>query len=416
MKIAVIGAGISGLTAAYILNRKHDVTVFEANDYTGGHTNTIDVQVGGENHAIDTGFIVFNHRNYPNFTRLLDQLNVDSQSTSMSFSVRCDKAGIEYSGTSLKTLFAQRVNLMRIRFWKMIGDIIKFNRNAPRLLQGGDAETSVHEYVQKAGFGSAFIDNYLVPLGASLWSCPTETFKQFPMRFVVEFLNNHSMLKIGGRPVWRVIKGGSKQYIGPLTRTFADRIHVNSPVRSIARSRDRVVINFANGNLQTFDHVVIACHSNTALKMLSDPDSCESELLGAFPYQPNEAILHTDTSVLPSHKRAWASWNYRASHRSKRVATVTYNMNMLQGINSKLTFCVTLNDDSGIDPAKIIRRIQYHHPVFTVNRRAAQSRHHELINCNRTSFCGAYWGYGFHEDGVNSALEVCKSFGMELQS
>ncbi len=416
MKIGIIGAGISGLTAAYILSRSHEVSVYEANDYVGGHTNTIDVELDGESHAVDTGFIVFNEQNYPNFTRLLKQLGVASQPTSMSFSVRCDQSGLEYNGTSLNTLFSQRSNLLKLRFWKMLYDILRFNRLAPKLLQRGDAEPSVYEYVQQVGFGKTFLNNYLVPLGASLWSCPTETFKRFPIRFVIEFLSNHAMLQIGRRPVWRVVRSGSKQYLGPLTRGFADRIRTSMPAKSITRSGEHVAVTFVNGEKHLFDHVVLACHADTALKLIQDPSGMERELLGAFPYQPNEAILHTDTSVLPRQRRAWASWNYRANHRSDQIATVTYNMNMLQSIESRNTFCVTLNDDDGIDPEKIIQRIQYHHPIFTLERRDAQSRHQELIDHRRTSYCGAYWGYGFHEDGVNSALAICRAFEMELES
>lgn len=414
MNIAIIGGGISGLTAAHILSRAHDVTVFEAGSYAGGHTNTIDVEFDGESHAIDTGFIVFNEHNYPNFCQLLDHVGVASKPTSMSFSVRCEKTGLEYNGTSLNTLFAQRNNLLRLSFWKMILDILRFNRKAPQLLTAGGPDVSVKEYVQSAELSAAFVDHYLVPLGASLWSCPASTFLQFPVRFVLEFLNNHAMLQIGGRPMWRVIQGGSKQYIEPLTRPFADRVYLNSPVRSVTRTTDAAHIELVAGATHRFDHVVVACHADTALRMLDSPSEMESRLLGAFPYQPNEAILHTDTSVLPTKKRAWASWNYRVNQQSQNAATVTYNMNMLQGIDSKHTFCVTLNDDSAIDKSKILRRIQYHHPVFTADRESAQARHHDVINQNRTSFCGAYWGYGFHEDGVRSALAVCQAFGLEL--
>ena len=414
MRIAVVGGGISGLTAAHVLSRAHDVDVFEAGSYAGGHTNTIDVAIGAERFAIDTGFIVFNEPNYPNFCQLLDQLDVASKPTSMSFSVRCDMTGLEYNGTSLNTMFAQRSNLLRLRFWKMILDIVKFNRQATALLDRGGPNVSVQDYVQAAGLSSTFVEHYLVPLGASLWSCPGSTFRQFPMRFVLDFLNNHAMLQVGGRPVWRVIEGGSRQYIEPLTRPFADNIHLNSPVRSINRNTDGVCVQLVDGSAHTFDHVVVACHADTALRMLADPSDVESDLLGAFPYQPNEAILHTDTTVLPSKRRAWASWNYRVTPQSQQAATVTYNMNMLQGIDSKHTFCVTLNDDTGIDPTKILRRIQYQHPIFTLGRESAQARRVELINRNRTSFCGAYWGFGFHEDGVRSALGVCRSFGLEL--
>ncbi len=414
MRIAVIGSGISGLTAAHYARRRHDITVFEAGSYAGGHTNTIDVEMDGERHAVDTGFIVFNERNYPHFTALLRELEVSWRPTSMSFSVRCDHSGVEYNGTSLNTLFAQRSNLLRPSFLRMVLDIVRFNREAPAL-EGVEGDlTSVDQYIERNGYSREFAERYLIPLGASLWSCPAGAFRRFPIRFVVEFLSNHAMLQVDGRPVWQVIQGGSKRYVEKLIAPFADRILLNTPVRSVERRPDHVRLVDGRGQEGRFDHVVFSCHSDQALRLLRDATPTERELLGAFPYQPNEAVLHTDVGVLPRKKAAWASWNYHIRRDDPDRAAVTYNMNILQGLESKQVFNVTLNDDDGIDPARVIRRIRYEHPTYTAKRRSAQRRHGELIGVNRTSFCGAYWGYGFHEDGVRSALAVSRRLQEEV--
>ncbi len=414
MRIAIIGAGISGLTVAHLLHRAHEVSVFEAGEHVGGHTNTIDVDLGDERQAIDTGFIVFNEPNYPSFCRLMGKLGVESQETAMSFSVRDDVGGLEYNGTSVNALFAQRTNLVRPRFIRMVLDILRFGREAPRILETASDALTVQEYVDREKYSQEFTRHYLVPLGASLWSCPAESFRRFPIRFAVEFLSNHRMLKVEGRPVWRTIKGGSKQYVPKLTAGFADRIRVRTAVESVERGGQEVTVRLRGGEAKAFDHVVLACHADTALKVLATPTELELQVLGAFPYQANRAILHTDASVLPRKKLAWASWNYRVGAASEAQATVTYNMNILQRLTSKRTFCVTLNDEMGIDPAKVIRRIDYHHPIYTAGRSGAWARHADVTNANRTSFCGAYWGFGFHEDGVRSGLAVAKSFGVEL--
>jgi predicted NAD/FAD-binding protein len=413
VRIAIIGTGIAGLVAAHLLRHHHELTLFEADDHAGGHTNTIDVTLNGQSYAVDTGFIVFNEVNYPNFTALLRALSVESQPTAMSFSVRCDQTGLEYNGSSIDQLFAQRSNLLRPRFWRMLGDIRRFHALAPSLLEGAGIadDVTVEDWACRSGLGAMFLGKYLVPLGASLWSCPARTFRRFPIRFVVEFLRNHAMLQYAGRPRWRVVRGGSRQYVARLTAPFNDRIRLRTPIREVQRQPRGVILRPESGLAQTFDHAILACHADQALAMLRDPSPVEREVLAAFPYQPNEAVLHTDTRVLPRRRRAWASWNYRVGSDDADDVAVTYNMNMLQGLTGKDTFCVTLNPVDAIDPAKVIRRIRYHHPIFTSQRRAAQMRHGDLINVNRTSFCGAYWGYGFHEDGVNSAMAVCRALG-----
>ncbi|MDA0589881.1 MAG: FAD-dependent oxidoreductase [Planctomycetota bacterium] len=421
MKIAIIGAGISGLTAAYRLSLTHEITLFEANDYPGGHTNTVDVELDGERQAIDTGFIVFNDRTYPNFIKLVEELGVRSQPTSMSFSVRCDAANLEYNGSSLNGLFAQRRNLLRPSFYRMLADIVRFNREAPGLAlsRPESDETTVREFLARHRYSREFAEHYLLPMGAAIWSCPIGTFENFPIRFIIEFYRNHGLLSIRNRPTWRVIEGGSRNYVAKMTERFPDRIRLSTAIEQVRRSAKEVTVIPRNGLPESFDHVIFACHSDQALRMLTDPTAAERDVLSEFPYERNIAVLHTDRSVLPRRRRAWASWNYHLAGRSSRsgpspgesgpAATVTYQMNLLQNLRSQHDFNVTLNSDEMIDPAKVLRRFEYQHPIFTVRRAAAQARHRELINVNRTSFCGAYWGNGFHEDGVVSALRVCEA-------
>lgn len=419
MRIGIIGSGISGLVAAHRLSGTHDVTVFESNAYVGGHTHTVTVDDGGHERAIDTGFIVFNDRTYPRFCALLDQLQVSSQPTTMSFSVRCDRTGLEYNGTSLNGLFAQRRNLFRPRFLRMVRDILRFNRESPEVLESGSEQWTVGAYIRSRGYSREFTDQYLLPMGAAIWSCPTTTFAEFPIRFIVEFYLNHGLLSIRNRPVWRVIQGGSHNYVKVLTKGFQDRIRLRTPVRSVVRSAREVQVGLADGSGEKFDEVIFACHSDQALRILGGNASpVEREVLGAIPYEPNVAILHTDERLLPHRKRAWASWNYLIPREGEIAAraTVTYNMNMLQRFESRQTYCVTLNDEQAVRPERILGRFEYSHPVFTIARAQAQSRHCELIRNQRTSFCGAYWGYGFHEDGVQSAERVCARFEDRIQN
>lgn len=412
MKIGIIGAGISGLTAAFRLCRWHDVTLFEANDYLGGHTNTVEVEVDGERHAIDTGFIVFNDWTYPNFIALLDELGVASRPTSMSFSVRCDAANLEYNGSSLNGLFAQRRNLLRPSFYRMLADIMRFNREAVADDSVTD-ETTVCEYLTRQKYSREFSENYLLPMGAAIWSCPLGTFANFPIRFIVEFYRNHGLLSVRHRPTWRVVEGGSRTYVAKMAERFRERIRLSTPIEQVRRTPNEVTLTPRSGPPEQFDHVVFGCHSDQALRMLADATPTERAVLSEFPYGRNVAVLHTDPRVLPKRRLAWASWNYhfagRPSDVASQSASVTYHMNLLQHIRSQHTFNVTLNSDEQIDPAKVLRRMEYHHPIFTVRRVAAQARHRELINVNRTSFCGAYWGNGFHEDGVVSALRACEA-------
>lgn len=407
MRIAIIGSGISGLVAAYRLHPHHDITVFEGNGYVGGHTHTVDVQLDGERHAIDTGFIVFNDRTYPRFISLLRELGVASRPTTMSFSVRDDGTGLEYNGHSLNTLFAQRRNLLRPAFYRLLADIIRFSGEARRLLREQDAATTVGEYLSHHGFSPEFREQYLLPMGSAIWSCPIGAFAEFPIAFVAEFYANHGLLDFWNRPVWRVIAGGARNYVAPLTQDFRHKIRLRTAVDHVRRFRDHVAVQSRGGVRELFDHVIFACHSDQALRILgSDATGAEREILGAFPYSRNVAVLHTDERMLPRSRRAWAAWNYRCTGDAAAPAAVTYNMNLLQGIRSRHTFCVTLGDESGIAGHRILGRFEYQHPVFTTQRAAAQARHAELLNARRTSFCGAYWRNGFHEDGVVSAEAV----------
>ena len=409
MKIAIVGAGISGLVVAHRLHQHHDVTVFEANDYIGGHTNTFDVPTPTGSLPVDTGFIVFNDWTYPNFIELLDELKVQSQPAEMSFSVRT-QAGLEYNGHSLNTLFAQRRNLLNLRFHRMVRDIVRFNRQARDLLSTLDEEMTIEQFLVQNNFGNEFRDWYLLPMGAAIWSCPLGQFASFPIRFIVEFYHNHGLLNIKNRPQWRVISGGSREYVKKLTAGFQDRIKTSTPVSKVVRQQDQVSVHFENGQ-QDFDHVVFACHADQALRILGpEASSTEQELLSEFPYSRNVATLHNDASVLPRSRRAWASWNYRLPEDQEAPVSVTYNMNILQSLQTKETYCVTLNAEPGqIDASKTIQSFVYDHPIFTTKRASVQRRHDELINVNRTSYCGAYWRNGFHEDGVVSAMAVCEA-------
>lgn len=415
MKIAIIGSGIAGLTSAYLLNRSHDITLFEAEDWVGGHTHTVPVMVDGQQYAIDTGFIVFNDWTYPNFIKLMDQLGVASQPTEMSFSVSDPHSGVEYNGNNLNSLFAQRRNLLSPRFWGMLRDILRFNKQVQKDLLGGqiDSEITLGDYLQQQGYGQRFIEHYIVPMGAAIWSMSLADMLGFPLQFFVRFFRNHGLLSVTNRPQWRVIQGGSSAYVQPLTASFAERIRLNCPVQRVERQADGVTVISSAGS-EFFDEVVFACHSDQALRLLAAPSLREREILGALRYADNDVVLHTDTRLLPSRKLAWASWNYRLGGQLEQPAALTYNMNILQGIEAPQTFCVSLNQTAAIDPTRILARHTYAHPQYSLAATAAQQRWNEISGLQHTHFCGAYWASGFHEDGVVSALRVAESFGEQL--
>lgn len=414
MRIAIVGSGIAGLVAARELNREHEITVFEAGDYIGGHTHTVEVSVSGQTHFVDTGFIVFNRRNYPRFNRLLDELGVDSQPSDMSFSVKDETRDFEYNGNSLNTLFAQRSHLFSPTFHRMVLDILRFFRQSPQLLDSPE-EMTVGEYLGRHGYGSEFRHCFLVPMGAAIWSAKERTMEEMPVRFFVRFFRNHGLLTVAERPQWRVITGGSSRYVDKLVAPFRDRIHLQSPVRSIRRDNSGVTLKVGDGEAR-FDRVVIATHSDQALRLLGDATLAERSILGAIPYQRNEVVLHTDTRLLPRRKLAWAAWNYHLLGDMDRPAAVTYYMNLLQSIPPQSPFCVTLNLTERIDPARIIDTFHYDHPVYTHASVAAQQRVAEISGEHRTHYCGAYWGNGFHEDGVVSGERVAAEIGRSTSS
>ena len=413
-RIAVVGSGISGLVAAYLLHASHRIVLYEANDYVGGHTHTLDVEQDGHPYAVDTGFIVFNEPNYPQFSRLLRRLGVASRPTRMGFSVQCGLTGLEYASTPLTSLFSQRRNLMKPSFYRMLADILRFNRTAPALLDEPDDSTTLGDYLAGNGYSRAFIDHHIIPLGSALWSARPERIQEFPARRFVQFFANHAFLQTWGRPSWRVIEGGSRRYIEALTRSFQDRIRINSPVVSIRRLEQGVEVRTRSGEPECFDQAILAVHSDQALKLLANPTPTEHQILGAMPYQANEVVLHTDPGLLPRRRRAWASWNYYIPPDANGGATVTYNMNILQGLESRLPFCVSLNRTADISPERILARMTYHHPVHSPASAAAQKQRARIDGIDRIHYCGAYWGYGFHEDGVLSALEVTRRFGRDL--
>ena len=415
MKIAIIGSGIAGLTCAYLLNRRHAITLFEAESWVGGHTHTVPVSLDGQHYAIDTGFIVFNDWTYPNFIHLLRQLGVRYQPTEMSFSVHDPRSGVEYNGNNLNSLFAQRSNLLSPRFWGMLQDILRFNREALRDLEEGRiaADLTLGQYLQQNGYGQRFIDHYIVPMGAAIWSMSLEGMLGFPLQFFVRFFRNHGLLSVSDRPQWYVIEGGSSAYVEPLTRDFLQHIRSNCPVQRIERDVSGVTVHSAAGS-ERFDKVVLACHSDQALALLAKPSEAEQQILGALPYAENDVVLHTDTRLLPRRPLAWASWNYRLGGPRQQPAAVTYNMNILQGIKAPQTFCVSLNQSEAIAPDKVLARFRYAHPQYSLAGMAAQARWEEIHGVQHSYYCGAYWANGFHEDGVVSALRVASAFGEQL--
>ncbi|RLV61760.1 FAD-dependent oxidoreductase [Parashewanella curva] len=410
--IAVIGSGISGLTAAYLLSKKHNVSVFEKADRIGGHTATVDVEVDNRAYAIDTGFIVFNNKTYPNFLTLLSELGVDKQETEMSFSVKHAQTGLEYNGHNLNTLFAQRRNILNPKFWGLIREILRFNKHCKQLYASDDFSVSqtLGEFLSQHKFSDYFCQNYILPMGAAIWSSSLDDMRLFSLRFFVRFFHNHGLLNITDRPQWYVIPKGSRSYLEPLIEPFKNDIHLDQNIKGITRRNNKVQLIFENKTLE-FDEVVVACHSDQALALLDDATELESEILGSIPYRSNDVVLHTDSDILPQRRKAWASWNYQLGLSSSRPACVTYNMNTLQGLKSDTTFCVTLNQTERIEPSKVLGRFNYHHPVYSIESLAAQQRKQEICGIKHTHFAGAYWYNGFHEDGVKSAVEIAKRFG-----
>ena len=415
-KIAIIGTGVSGLTCGHLLHKHYDVTLFEKNDYIGGHTATVDVDVKGVNYAVDTGFIVFNNRTYPYFEKLLARIGIKKQETQMSFSVHNEATGFEYNGHTFTSLFAQRRNIFRPKFWRLLSDIVNFNKLCKAIHEKGEYQQSqtLGQLLNENQFNDFFKYHYILPMGAAIWSTSIKEMENVGVEFFVKFFFNHGLLDITNRPQWYVVPGGSREYINPLIKGFADRIKLNTDIKSVTRVNDDVTIEFANGEQHVFDKVIFACHSDQALKLLGDATSQEKSVLGAIPYTENSVVLHTDTNLLPDRKAAWASWNYLLNNNTDKAAVVTYQMNILQGIQSDTQFCVTLNHLEGIDKSKILREFTYHHPVFNKESIAAQGLKQTIDGQNNSYFCGAYWYNGFHEDGVRSGVDVARQLGVEF--
>lgn len=419
MKIAVIGSGIAGLTSAYLLAADHDVTLFEADKRLGGHTHTIELEHDGREYALDTGFLVYNERTYPNFTRLLGEWGVDSQPSEMSFSMHCELSGLEYCGSSLGGLFAQPLNLLRPTFLGMLADIVRFNRSGAAVLAEADESMTLGELIERERYGRAFVEHYLLPMGAAIWSAAPNAMRAFPALSFVRFFANHGLLTLTDRPQWRTISGGSARYIQAILQRRPIAVECGTAVLQVTREPDCVTLDLAergadgrihasSSRKENFDHAVIATHADAALRMLADPTPVEREVLGSFRFQRNDAVLHTDISRLPQRRRAWASWNYRVPREPQASVSVTYWLNRLQRLDSPTQFCVTLNDPQPYPRQHVLRRIAFEHPLFDAATFAAQRRHGEISGRRRTHFCGAYWGYGFHEDGVKSALVVAE--------
>ena len=413
MRIAIVGSGVAGLVSAYLLRLDHDITLFEADDRLGGHAHTHDVESGGEFYPVDTGFMVFNHRCYPHLTALFDELGVTSRESDMSFSVADAVANVEWCSSTLSTMFAQRRNLLRPSFWRMLVDIVRFNVAAKALLANeADSTESLASFLERHHFSSAFRDFYLIPMGASIWSADPTTFDAFPARALFRFLNNHGLLSARGRPRWRTVLGGSVTYVDAIALVLGDRIRLSSPVTAVTRSSEGVAVTTVSGTA-LFDHVVLAVHADQALAMVVEPTVAEVEVLSSLRFQSNVATLHTDSSLMPTRAKARASWNYRRLPGTT-VPTLTYDVSRLQGHHAPETFYVTLNQPDAIDPARVVATLSYAHPVFDAAAIVAQTRHREISGVDGISYAGAYWGYGFHEDGARSAFVVAQQLGLPV--
>ena len=414
MRIAIVGAGIAGLTCAHLLHPEHEIAVFEAAERPGGHTWTIEVEIERALHRVDTGFVVYNDRNYPGFQRLLERLGVATQPSTMSFSVSDGRGDFEYNGASPNGLFARRSSLLRPSFHRMIRDLLRFNREAPALIGLNGSGPTLLDFLDQGGYSTDFVERLIVPQASAVWSTDPRDLRTFPASLLAEFFDNHGMFGFTGRPRWRAVTDGSSRYVERLTAPIRDRLRLSTPVARIERHSDRVEVTPERGGPESFDEVIVAAHSDQALAMLADPSPAEAEVLGAIPYRPNDVVLHTDASLLPRRPRARASWNFPLQDEPAERTTVTYHMNRLQSLDAEPDFCVTLNRTEAIDPETVIGSRVFSHPVFTHAALAAQRRWGEVSGVRRTHYCGAYWGYGFHEDGVQSALRVCGRFGASL--
>ncbi len=408
MKIAIIGSGISGNTLAYYLNPHHQIALFESNDRIGGHSHTHHIDVFNQKVSVDTGFIVFNKKTYPNFLKLLHELKVPYEKSAMSFSVKDSQKDFEYNGTSLNALFAQRKNFINPKFYKMIREILRFNKSSIILLSSNE-EISLGDYLKREGYSDFFKKYYILPMGSAIWSSNIKTMMQFPAKFFIQFFNNHGMLNINDRPQWLTISGGSINYVNKMIEPFRKKIKINQNIKYVERKKDHIAIHHKD-RIEKFDWVFFACHSDEALKLIKSPSFHEKNILKAIPYTDNEVILHYDDHFMPKRKLAWAAWNYHIDDNANSPASLTYNMNILQNLKTKVPLLVTLNPLQKINKKKIIKTLSYAHPQYSLRSIEAQSKYHLISGVNRTSFAGAYWGNGFHEDGVKSALDAIQQF------
>ncbi|MEY2864799.1 MAG: hypothetical protein RLZZ83_42 [Pseudomonadota bacterium] len=408
MKIAIIGSGISGNTLAYYLNPHHQITLFESNDRIGGHSHTHQIDIFNQKVSVDTGFIVFNKKTYPRFLKLLHELKVPYENSAMSFSVKDSQKDFEYNGTNLNALFAQRKNFMNPRFYKMISEILRFNKSSIILLSS-DEEISLGHYLKREGYSDFFKKYYILPMGSAIWSSNIKTMMEFPAKFFIQFFNNHGMLNINDRPQWLTISGGSINYVNKMIDSFRKKIKLNQNIKYIERKKDHIAIHHKD-RIEKFDWVFFACHSDEALKLIKSPSLHEKNILKAIPYTDNEVVLHYDDHFMPKRKLAWAAWNYHIDDNSNSPASLTYNMNILQNLKTEAPLLVTLNPMQKINKKKIIKTLSYAHPQYSLRGMEAQSKYHLISGVNRTSFAGAYWGNGFHEDGVKSALDAIQQF------
>lgn len=408
MKIGIVGTGIGGLTCAHYLHGEHDITVFEANDYAGGHSHTVDVDMAGETYPVDTGFVVYTPDNYPGFQHILDDIGVKTQPTTMGFSYRNDARDLEYSGSGLNELFAQRRNLVRPSYYRLLYDVVRFYRMAPELIESSSRDMTLGEFFERESFSTLFEECHLLPMGAAIWSCTLDQIREFPLVPFLRFYQQRGLLNLWQRPQWYSIQGGSRQYVERMIQPFENRIRLGTPVHRVRRNEPTVTVEHSRGT-DRFDTVIMATHSDQALKLLENPRPIEREILGNMPYKQNQVTLHTDTSLLPRRQRAWSSWNFHVFNDRSDEVTLTYNMNELQRIEAPVTYCVTLNQGEHVDESRVIHRFQYGHPVFTRDSFRAKRRHHEINGLDGIYYSGAYWGYGFHEDGVQSALRVLRA-------
>lgn len=410
VRIAIVGSGVSGLVCAHLLRRDHEVTLFESAERAGGHAHTLEVSIDGVTHAVDTGFIVYNERNYPILTRLFAELGVETRASEMSFAMADDDADVEWCGSSLRALFSQGRNLVRPAFLHMLRDVARFNRCARRLLdEPEDATFTLEEFLTRGRYSASFIQWYLVPMGAAIWSANPTDFLQFPAAAFIRFFDNHGLLGIRGRPQWRTVVGGSVQYVTEITSSLGARLRLSTPVTRISRRNDAVVLTTKDGE-EAFDHVIVATHSDQALMMLESPTEAEREILSAIAYRPNEATLHTDPRLMPRRLRARASWNWRR-RPDAHAPTLTYDLTRLEGLDTSRPVYLTLNQADTVDPDQVLASMTYWHPVFNTAAMNAQRRRGEISGRDRVWYVGAYWGFGFHEDGARSAVQVCRSLG-----